>query len=141
MFCTYTRTWCEFFRLKYAKKYFKICVFQTSSFSENDPPNLTVLHTQTGYKRKPSHRNHRIFYRNCDNKNGDTSKRRHSKTATTVVKTATTRVKTATTISQNGDKHWSKRRQSFVKTATVIGQNGDSSQSTAKKFGRSKRRQ
>ena len=67
--------------------------------------------------------------RNGDNKNGDTPKRRHSKTATTRVKTATTRVKTATTISQNGDKHWSKRRRILVKTATVIGQNGDSSQS------------
>ena len=69
--------------------------------------------------------------------NGDT------KTATTVVKTATTRVKTATIISQNGDKHWSKRRNFLVKTATVIGQNGDSrstSQATAKKCGRSKRR-
>ena len=63
--------------------------------------------------------------------------------------TATT--KTATR--QNGDnpkrrQQWSKqrqlepkRRQPLVKTATVIGQNGDSSQSTAKKFGRSKRRQ
>ena len=89
--------------------------------------------------------------RNSDNKNGDMPKRRHSKTATTRVKTATTRVKTATTISQNGDKHWSKRRQplvktvknfgqngeefwskrrqSLVKTATVVSQNGDSSQS------------
>ena len=89
--------------------------------------------------------------RNGDNKNGDMRKRRHSKTATTRVKTATTRVETATTISQNGDKHWSKRRQplvktvknfgqngeefwskrrqSLVKTATVVSQNGDSSQS------------
>ena len=89
--------------------------------------------------------------RNGDNKNGDMPKRLHSKTATTRVKTATTRVKTATTISQNGDKHWSKRRQplvktvknfgqngkefwskrrqSLVKTATVVSQNGDSSQS------------
>ena len=32
VFCTYTRIWPI-----YAKKYFKICVFQTSSFSENDP--------------------------------------------------------------------------------------------------------
>ena len=55
--------------------------------------------------------------RNGDNKNGDMPKRRHSKTATT-------RVRTATTISQNGDKHWSKRRQPLVKT---VGQNGDSS--------------
>ena len=56
--------------------------------------------------------------RNGDNKNGDMPKRRHSKTATT-------RVKTATTISQNGDKHWSKRRQPLVKTVKNFGQNGD----------------
>ena len=64
--------------------------------------------------------------RNGDNKIGDMPKRRHSKTATTVVKTATTRVQTATTISQTGDKHWSKRRQQLVKTAKNFGQNGDS---------------
>ena len=68
---------------------------------------------------------HNATSRNGDNKNDDTSKRRHSKTETTVVKRATTRVKTATTISQNGDKHWSKRRQPLVKMATKIGQNGD----------------
>ena len=70
--------------------------------------------------------------------NGDKSerrqqKRRHPKTATTVIKTATVHkskrrqllVKTATVIGQNGDSHWSKRRRSLVKTATTNGQNGD----------------
>ena len=68
--------------------------------------------------------------------NGDKSerrqqKRRHTKTATTLVKTATVHkskrrqllVKTVTVISQNGEEIWSKRRQSLVKTATVISQN------------------
>ena len=65
----------------------------------------------------------------CTGHNGDKSEMATTKTATRQngdTKTATTRVKTATTISQNGDKHWSKRRQALVKTATNFGQNGDS---------------
>ena len=60
VFCTYTRIMVCNFWLVICKKKFKICVFQTSSFSENDPNSEIVLLPTTKHRTNPI-----VHHRRC----------------------------------------------------------------------------